>query len=506
MTNGIKTNGGELIGKTIVFAYNHHHAEMIVECFHEMYPNYPANYCQLVDNYVKYADDLITRFEEDEEFRVAVSVDMLDTGIDVPAVVNLVFFKPVKSKIKFVQMIGRGTRLCPDLFGKGKDKTHFIIFDYCGNFEYFDQNPDGTDGSSALSLSQRFFEIRLDILYELQRIEYQSTEFGRSYYQKLKETLHSEICNIKKNSARLQVRAAMEWVDRYSDFDVWTCLSPVMVKEIKLHLVPLLDSGIKDKDLVIAFDIRMLDVELSVLLQGNVAKANRDVKVIREVAQYLLTKASVPQIFEKAEQLKALVSDQFWSSPSVERMEVIREEVRDLMKYLEGGKKVQIDVDIQDKTESSGYQDDGGGLLDYLAAHSDSPVLRKIQHMEQINASDFKELEHILWDELGTKEDYEKSTNIDNLAVFVRSLIGLSQDAINEKFGDFLNGNTLNAQQQEFVKAIINYVRENGDIRREDLIEKSPFDNYDILTLFGENITTVLTIVNVLHDSVNVAA
>lgn len=252
MTNGIKTNGGELIGKTIVFAYNHHHAEMIVECFHEMYPNYPANYCQLVDNYVKYADDLITRFEEDEEFRVAVSVDMLDTGIDVPAVVNLVFFKPVKSKIKFVQMIGRGTRLCPDLFGKGKDKTHFIIFDYCGNFEYFDQNPDGTDGSSALSLSQRFFEIRLDILYELQRIEYQSTEFGRSYYQKLKETLHSEICNIKKNSARLQVRAAMEWVDKYSDFDVWTCLSPVMVKEIKLHLVPLLDSGIKDKDLVIA--------------------------------------------------------------------------------------------------------------------------------------------------------------------------------------------------------------------------------------------------------------
>lgn len=161
------------------------------------------------------------------------------------------------------------------------------------------------------------------------------------------------------------------------------------------------------------------------------------------------------------------------------------------------------------------YQDDGGGfdirtyrekVLDYLAAHSDSPVLRKIQRMEQINASDLKELEHILWDELGTKEDYEKSTNIDNLAVFVRSLIGLSQDAINEKFGDFLNGNTLNAQQQEFVKAIINYVRENGDIRREDLIEKSPFDNYDILTLFGENITTVLTIVNVLHDSVNVAA
>ena len=181
MQYGIKTNGGELLGKSIIFAYNHHHAQMIVDCFHELYPEHPANYCQLIDNYVKYADDLILKFENDDEFRIAVSVDMLDTGIDVPAVVNLVFFKPVKSKIKFVQMIGRGTRLCDNLFGEGKDKTHFIIFDYCGNFEYFDAHPDGTDGMGGRSLSQRLFEVRLDILHELQRIEYQEQEFARSY-------------------------------------------------------------------------------------------------------------------------------------------------------------------------------------------------------------------------------------------------------------------------------------------------------------------------------------
>lgn len=312
MQYGIKTNGGELLGKSIIFAYNHHHAQMIVDCFHELYPEHPANYCQLIDNYVKYADDLILKFENDDEFRIAVSVDMLDTGIDVPAVVNLVFFKPVKSKIKFVQMIGRGTRLCDNLFGEGKDKTHFIIFDYCGNFEYFDAHPDGTDGMGGRSLSQRLFEVRLDILHELQRIEYQEQEFARSYYNKTKDLLHAAVYKIKGHSARMQVRAEMQYVDKYSDYATWESVSPLMVKEIKVHITPLLDSGLEGFDLSIAFDIRMLDIELSMLVQGNTGMATRDVKTVRQVAQYLLTeKASIPQVFAKAEQLKTLVSEQF---------------------------------------------------------------------------------------------------------------------------------------------------------------------------------------------------
>lgn len=185
------------------------------------------------------------------------------------------------------------------------------------------------------------------------------------------------------------------------------------------------------------------------------------------------------------------------------------------MQFLDKSPKKQIDVNIDDTVEPSGY--DGGDtiidirtyrekVLDYLIEHSDNEVIHKIQRLEPITNEDLKALEKILWEELGTKEEYEQTTDIDNLAVFVRSLIGLSQEAVNEKFGEYLNGNVLNAQQQEFIRAIINYVRENGDISREDLIEKSPFDNYDILTLFGDNITSVLTIVGILHDSVNVAA
>ena len=516
MRYGIKTNGGEKLGKSIIFAYNHHHAQMIVDCFNEMYPDHGANYCQLIDNYVKYADDLILKFENDDDFRIAVSVDMLDTGIDIPAVVNLVFFKPVKSKIKFVQMIGRGTRLCENLFGDGKDKTHFIIFDYCGNFEYFDAHPDGTDGVESRSLSQRLFEVRLDILHELQRIEYQEQEFSREYYLKTKELLYSTVSKIKEHSSRLQVRSEMQYVDKYCDYTTWSALSPLMVKEIKVHLTPLLDSGLEGYDLSIAFDIRMLDIELSLLVQGNTAGAARDVKTVCKIAQYLLTeKASIPQVLEKADQLKTLVDTRFWDNPSVEKLESLRMDLRDLMQFLDRGGKKSIDVDIDDTVEPSGYDGDGTVIdirtyrekvLDYLIEHSDNEVIFKIQRLEPITNEDLKALEKILWEELGTKEEYERETDIDNLAVFVRSLIGLSQEAVNEKFGEYLNGNTFNSTQQEFVRAIINYVRENGDISREDLVEKSPFDNYDILTLFGENISSIIDIVGILHNSVNVAA
>ncbi|MBR5266468.1 MAG: DEAD/DEAH box helicase family protein [Clostridia bacterium] len=516
MQYGIRVNGGEKLGKSIVFAYNHLHAQMIVECFYELYPDHGEKYCQLIDNTVKAADDLIKKFDTDDDFRIAVSVDMLDTGVDVPAVVNLVFFKPVKSKIKFVQMIGRGTRLCENLFGYGKHKTHFVIFDYCGNFEYFGQNPEGASSKKVLSLSQRLFEIRLDILHELQKIEYQEDDFARNYYVKLKNMLFDEVHKVKGHSNRIQVRAEMQYVDKYCDFETWQALSPLMVKEIKLHITPLLDSGFKGRDLAVAFDIRMLDVELALLDKGSVKGAARDVKNIREVAKYLLEeKASVPQVFAKADHLKTLCSDQFWMNPTVEKLEMLREEVRELMNLLGDGHSVPAAIDIEDETEATDYDANGQiidirtyreKVIDYLAEHTDHEVIRKIKALEPINADDLKSLEKILWEDLGTKKEYEEATDIDNLAVFIRSLVGVSQEVINEKFGAFLSDNVLTAQQQEFVKAIINYVRENGDISREDLIEKAPFDNYDVITLFGENLMRVINMINVIHGSVNIAA
>ncbi len=254
---GLRVDGGEKMGKTIIFAYNHKHAQMIVECFQKLYPEFPANTCQLVDYSVSYGDDLIVKFEKDDEFRIAVSVDMLDTGVDVPEILNLVFFKQVRSRIKFVQMIGRGTRLCENIYGDGKNKSGFLIFDYCGNFEYFGQHPEGTDGKETLTLSQRLFQAKLDMLYELQRVEYQEDDWFHAYYARIKEELQDTVIQIKSHSNRIQVRESMQYVDKYSDTATWTALTPVIVKEMKVHLSPLLDSGLGGDHLAIAFDIRM---------------------------------------------------------------------------------------------------------------------------------------------------------------------------------------------------------------------------------------------------------
>lgn len=513
---GLRVDNGETMGKTIIFAYNHKHAQMIVNCFQELYPEYPANTCQLVDYFVNYGDDLVVKFEEDPEFRIAVSVDMLDTGVDIPAVLNLVFFKKVCSKIKFVQMIGRGTRLCENIYGIGRHKNGFQIFDYCGNFEFFNEKPDGKEGKETLTLSQRLFQIRLDMLYELQRVEYQEDPWSKAYYDQIKTELHDSVVSIKSHANRIQVREAMQYVDKYYDLDNWLSLSPVMVKEAKIHLSPLLDSGLNGDPSAVAFDIRMLYIESAILASGSIKSASKHVKTIRLIAQYLLNeKASVPQVMAKASDLRRIMSEDFWDEPTVEELEKLRNSLRDLMQFLEGSGKKQIDIDISDIIDEAEFKPDDTTVdirtyrekvIDYLLENSDNEVIKKIHNLEPITNSDLDELERILWHELGTQQEYAETTDIDNLAAFIRSLIGLSQEAVNEKFGEYLSGNRFNSKQQEFVRTIINYVRENGDIILEDMVNTEPFVNYNISELFGIEVKSIINIVNILHSSVQVAA
>lgn len=508
---GLRVDSGETMGKTIIFAYNHKHAQMIVDCFREMYPSYPSNTCQLVDYSVNYGDDLVIKFGEDPEFRIAVSVDMLDTGVDVPAVLNLMFFKKVRSKIKFVQMIGRGTRLCENLFGHGKDKTEFQIFDYCGNFEYFGIHTDGEPAKETLTLSQRLFNVRIDMLFELQRLEYQQNERYFSYYTKIKEELHGNVVHIKsQQSSRIQVREEMQYVDKYYNLDTWTSLSPVMVKEAKRHISPLVDSGLQGDYLSVTFDILVYTVENDLLHTGTIQNVTEYVKKLRKVAKYLVDeKASVPQVRNKAKELLRLYSEELWDGPTVDELETLRIALRDLMQFLHDWSKKPVDIDIPDVINDDDYvpvdidiRTYREKVIDYLAEHSDNPVIKKIYNLEPITMTDVQELETILWHDLGSREDYDQASKSDNLAVFVRSLIGLSQQAVNERFGDYLNGNTFNSQQQEFIQIIINYVRENGDVEVYDLVNTDPFNNYDIGELFGTDIIVVKTIVDTLHNSV----
>ena len=511
MNNGIRVDDGQLIGKTIIFAYNHEHAKLIVDTFRNNYPQLAANdnFCQLIDNRVKDSKKLIDDFKGKYDFRIAVSVDMLDTGIDVPSVLNLVFFKPVRSKIKFVQMIGRGTRLCEGLID-GKDKEYFLIFDYCGNFEFFDEHPDYSTSSNGKSLSQRLFDVKLDILCELQAYHYQSSPAHKSYYDTLKAELYGDVASIKKKSSQIAVRQNMAYVDKYIDYEVWGAIAPVAKKEMQLHISKLIANDVEENVNSLRFDAHMLSIELAILAGGGLNAVARKIRTVRRVAQLLLQHAgSQTSVQQAAEALQDLSGESFWVDPQVDQMEKYREMIRDLMKYLPArGNPVIIDAEdeIIDKENPPDFFIDirtyKEKVIDYILEHSENETIRKIKNIDPIDASDLKELERILWEELGTKEDYQNTTEITNLAAFIRSIVGVDQNAINEKFGAFLNDNVMNSQQQEFVKAIIDYVRENGDIEASDLIERSPFDNYDILTLFGTNVQFLTEIVNQIHGSI----
>ncbi len=383
MSKGLKTSNGEKIGKTIIFAYNHNHAQMIVDCFYELYPKYEANYCQLVDYQVNYSQDLVNQFSEKETFRIAVSVDMLDTGVDVPEVLNLVFFKPVKSRIKFIQMIGRGTRLCPNIFGPNKDKEYFNIFDYCGNFEYFGINPEGSTADQGLSLSQRLFEVKLDILFKLQNMEYQENEYYKSYYDELKDFLIKKVQGI--NRMRFQARDEIQYVECYSDINNWVCLSPVNVKEIKNHITYLLDGGLEGNAFSLGFDALVLMVEKDLLTNNKILGSAKKVKRIRQNAQFLMNeKASIPAVMAKKDILKKVVDDRFWESPSVNDLESIRVELRELMQFLDGSRRNRVNIDIEEIIVDSDYTVDDTDfdiktyrekVIDYLEANSNNAVI-----------------------------------------------------------------------------------------------------------------------------------
>ena len=511
MCRGIRVNDGQTIGKTIIFAYNHKHAELIVDTFRKNYPHLAANddFCQLIDNQVKNAKQMILDFESKEDFRIAVSVDMLDTGVDVPSVLNLVFFKPVRSNIKFIQMIGRGTRLCENLID-GKDKDHFLIFDYCGNFEFFGMHPDYATNNNGKSLSQRLFDLKLDIMCELQSYHYQTSPLHKAYYDKLKEELYGAVTDIKKNSAQIAVRQRMMYVDKYIDYEVWSSIAPIAKKEIQLNISDLINTDVEENVDALRFDANMLAIELAVLADSGMKSVAQKIRTVRYVSHALLQHAGTrPAVQNSAEALNAMSGEEFWSEPTIDRLETYREAVRNLLMYLpaKGGSVI---IDVPDEIMNTPNQPNimidirtyKEKVVDYLLANGNNATVQKIKNLDPINADDLKELERILWNELGTEDEYHKATEITNLAAFIRSIIGVDQQAINEKFGVFLNDNVMNTQQQEFVKAIIDYVRENGDIEASDLIERPPFDTYDILALFGSNIQYVTSLVNQIHGCI----
>lgn len=513
MTNGLKVQSGELIGKTIIFAMNSQTAKLIVERFNALYPEYGNGFCEQIDYSINYSQDLIDRFSlRDHLPHIAVSVDMLDTGIDVPDVLNLVFFKRVRSRIKFMQMIGRGTRLSPGIFGAGGDKERFFIFDWGGNFNYFGQNPKEGKAVRTTSLTERLFGVRADVACALQAPHYQADDFAKSLCEELKAVLQAEVG--KLSDAHIAVRNHWPAVCKYRDTASWQYISEVDVLDLKNEIAPLLPKT-PDKELAKKFDLLSLYVELGMVDQN--FDSARHQEQITIIADALRKRATIPAIQAKMPLLNEIMTSAFWENKTLASIENMRKQIRDLLKYLVGDGGQTFTVTIEDDVTDGGvagkintdvsYREK---LLDFLTQHRNHPVLQKIHNLEFLTSNDIDELERILWQELGTKDDYERYLRREQMtadipvAAFIRKIVGLDRQKAIKLFSDFISANDLTAEQEEFINNILNYVCQNGDMEKNVFRDNRIFRE-SLLKYFPNKAAQVAKFVAMLHDAISAA-
>ncbi|MEO0485532.1 MAG: DEAD/DEAH box helicase family protein [Pseudomonadota bacterium] len=489
MTHGIKVAGGDRLGKTIIFAKNSDHAKFIVERFDANYPHYKGQFARLTDYRVTYAQSLIDDFSEAEkEPHIAVSVDMLDTGIDVPEVVNLVFFKIVRSRTKFWQMVGRGTRTCEDLFGPDQDKEEFIIFDFCQNLEFFNENPQITDGPAARPIGERLFVSRVDLINALEEAGNQS-----SVATEIKDRLHQEVLGI--NLENFIVRQARRPVERFQSAEAWDTLDLdarlALVEEVAGLPSAFEDGGLAAKQ----FDLLVLNAQL-LLLRGDAAFANRQNRIV-SFAFALESLSNVPAVAQELELLLAIQNDEFWQDITVEILEDVRRRLRNLAELIQPKERKNVITDFEDSIGISTTIDlpEVGSGVDkvrfktktrkFIEAHSDHIALQKIRRGEQLTAADLQELERMLIDEgVADHEALEGLQDEGGLGVFLRSLTGLDRAAAKAVFSGFAAANQLSANQTEFIDLIINSLCENGVVDPKSFYE-SPFTDFDDLGING---------------------
>lgn len=476
MNDGIKIDYGQNLGKTIIFAKNHEHAEKILEVFNKEYPHLP-DYAKVIDNYINYAQSAIDEFSDPKKMpQIAISVDMLDTGIDVPEVVNLVFFKKVMSKAKFWQMIGRGTRLCPGLID-GEDKNKFYIFDFCGNFEFFRLNK-GRANANTMPLQGAIFNLKFEISYKLQDIEYQ-TDRLISYRKNLVEQMTDKTREL--NRENFAVRQHLKYVDLYSDENNYQSLTFEDTLVVKEELAPLILPDVDDIS-AIRFDALMYGIELAYLAGKKYTRARGDLfKKVFGIASV----ANIPEIQAEADLINKILQTDYVENAGINEFEHIREQLRDLMKYLPKVIGAKYETDFTDEILSTEWNEselENDELKNYkekaefyIRQHEDNLVISKLRTNKPLTSTDISALEEILWKEVGTKQDYEQEFGNKPLGEFVREIVGLDMNAAKEAFSLYLSDTNLDSRQIYFVNQIVEYIVHNGMLKDFSVLQESPF-------------------------------
>lgn len=487
MQDGLKIDYGENLGKTIIFAKNHDHAEKILEIFNREYPHL-KDYAKVIDNKIKYAQSAIDEFSDPKKLpQIAISVDMLDTGIDIPEILNLVFFKKVMSKAKFWQMIGRGTRLCPGLLD-GEDKEEFYIFDFCGNFEFFRMNK-GKATANMLALQGAIFKLKAQIAFKLQDLAYQTKDLI-AFRKTLVEDMVRKVRELNRDN--FAVRQHLKYVEFYSNPDNYVLLTYENTLTMGEELAPLIIPD-KDEPKAVRFDALMYGIELAYLAGKPYNKARSDLtKKINAVAGV----ANIPEIMAQADFLNKLIHTDYIANAGINEFECIRKNLRDLIKYIpKGGLKYTtnfIDDIIGKEIKPAEIENDDLKNYKmkaeyYVRQNQDQIAIKKLRTNLPLTKADIASLEKVLWSELGTKADYEAEYGQKPLGEFVRELVGLDMNAAKEAFADYLNDVNLDSRQIYFVNQIVEYIVHNGMMKDFSVLQEAPFtDQGSIVDVFTD--------------------
>ena len=478
MTEGLRVNYGETLGKTILFAKNHAHAEKILQIFGEEYPHLPG-YAKVIDNYMTYAQSAIDEFSEADKLpRIAISVDMLDTGIDVPEVLNLVFFKKVMSKAKFWQMIGRGTRLCPGLLD-GRDKDKFYIFDFCGNFEFFRMSK-GKPTANTIALQGAIFHLKAQIVYKLQDLAYQTEELI-AFRKTLVDDMVRKVREL--NRENFAVRQHLKYVELYADPKSYNALTYEDTLLIGQELAPLITPE-EDDAKALRFDALLYGIELAYLAGKTYGKARSDLfKKVSAVASV----ANIPEIAAQSELIDKILHTDYVERAGINEFEHIRKSLRDLIKYIpfDGAIYTTNFADEILSVDWKGSELENDDLKNYKAKaefyvrqHANDTAIAKLRGNIPLTSGDVEALERILWSEVGTKQDYEAEYGQKPLGEFVREIVGLDMNAAKEAFARYLNDASLDSRQIYFVNQIVEYIVRNGMMKDLSVLQEAPFTDY----------------------------
>ncbi|NOH84241.1 DEAD/DEAH box helicase [Vibrio sp. 03-59-1] len=512
---GIHVEGGDVIGKTIVFAANNDHAVFLEKMFNKNYPKWAGKLARVITFKETYAQSLIDEFGGDEnkidEFdpknptcRIAISVDMLDTGIDVPEVVNLVFFKVIRSKVKFTQMIGRGTRLCKDLFGPNDDKKTFKVFDYCQNFEYFDANPEGIAVGVAKPVTQQVFEKRV-LLSTLLNDQLNNEEFREQNpedcqrYTELNryqlDMLHHLVSGM--NLDNFIVRPKRQAVEPFLEREHWDNIDDTKFTELESQISALpteaeaFNSDEQLNHLSHRFDSLVLTMQLDLLEKGMLSETSRG-RVV-EFAEQLEAKSTIPAVQAQLQLIQDIQTQEFWQDIHLVTLEDIRRKLRNLMFALDKDKKEMVYTNFEDEVQgvhdvTNVYKNPSVDLAQYrkkielyIQDHQDQLTIQKLKRNKSITQADLDVLEGLLLDASGMSdvEAYrEKILQEKPLGTFIRELIGLDMNAAKEAFSSFLDEESYNAEQIQFVDQVIDYLVNNGIIDMSQLFEPPFTDNH----------------------------